>query len=82
MSLPPRHPQTVPYVDESIRRRAAKSSVSFIELLEQSAGYDDDIESIASSIGRDQENNRGVRIFAIEWLSGTEEGPKKEKEET
>eukprot|EP00944_MAST-04C_sp_MAST-4C-sp1_P016120 g16120.t1 len=63
MSLPPRHPQTVPYVDESIRRRAAKSSVSFIELLEQSAGYDDDIESIASSIGRDQENVEGLEFL-------------------
>ena len=63
MSLPPRHPQTVPYVDESIRRRAAKSSVSFIELLEQSAGYDDDIESIASSMGRDQENAEGLEFL-------------------
>ena len=64
MSLPPRHPQTVPYVDESIRRRAAKSSVSFIELLEQSNGYDDDIDSIASSIGKeDQENVEGLEFL-------------------
>ena len=64
MSLPPRHPQTVPYIDESIRRRAAKSSVSFIELLEKSAGYDDDIDSIASSIGKeDQENMEGLEFL-------------------
>ena len=64
MSLPPRHPQTVPYIDESIRRQAAKSSVSFIELLEKSAGYDDDIDSIASSIGKeDQENMEGLEFL-------------------
>ena len=82
MSLPPRHPQTVPYIDESIRRRAAKSSVSFIELLEKSAGYDDDIDSIASSIGKEDRKHGGVRVSRIQWLSGTKEGSEKEEEET
>ena len=82
MSLPPRHPQTVPYVDESIRRRAAKSSVSFIELLEKSAGYDDDIESIASSIGKDQENVEGLEFLESSGYLQRKKAPKKEEEET
>ena len=48
-------------------RAAASRAVSFIEMLEQSHGYEDDLESLASSNGdeRNVENNKDLELRLI-----------------